>query len=181
MVKQTLARRYAIAIATLAREQHAVERVSDDLQAIGDSIGAPGLIRDFFESPVIDRPSKELALRTRFRGQGASDRAARALAARSQAAREVARPRSSPNTSRWNVRRAAWSSLTLETARPLDPAERDRLMARLEAVYGKKFEVKEIVDPTLIGGLRLMMGDRRIDASISGRLDALARELSHAS
>jgi F-type H+-transporting ATPase subunit delta len=45
-------------------------------------------------------------------------------------------------------------------------------------LYGKKFEVKEVVDPRLIGGLRIRMGDRRIDASISGRLDSLARELS---
>jgi F-type H+-transporting ATPase subunit delta len=68
--------------------------------------------------------------------------------------------------------------LTLETARALDRAEYDRLTARLEEVYGKKLEVTEVVDPSLIGGLRIMMGDRRIDASISGRLDALARELS---
>jgi F-type H+-transporting ATPase subunit delta len=52
------------------------------------------------------------------------------------------------------------------------------LVARLESVYGKKFEVTEVVDPSLIGGLRLMMGDRRIDDSISGRLNTLARELS---
>ncbi|MBV8197242.1 MAG: F0F1 ATP synthase subunit delta [Candidatus Eremiobacteraeota bacterium] len=35
-----------------------------------------------------------------------------------------------------------------------------------------------MVNPELIGGVRLVMGDRRIDGSISGRLQALARELS---
>jgi len=38
--------------------------------------------------------------------------------------------------------------------------------------------VTEVVDPSLIGGLRITLGDRRIDATISGRLEALARELA---
>ena len=36
----------------------------------------------------------------------------------------------------------------------------------------------ERIDPSLIGGLRVLLGDVRIDASIAGRLDALARELA---
>jgi F0F1-type ATP synthase delta subunit len=39
--------------------------------------------------------------------------------------------------------------------------------------------VTKRVDPQLIGGLRLTMGDRRIDGSIAGRLNELARSLSH--
>ena len=69
-------------------------------------------------------------------------------------------------------------TLRLESARRLDRDELSRLVAKLESLYGKKFEVTEVVDPQLIGGLRIMMGDRRIDDSISGRLSALARDLS---
>ncbi len=69
MVNQTLARRYAIAVARLAREQEAVERVSGDLQMLAGMIGSPGLINDFFESPVIDRPFKERVLGEAFEGK----------------------------------------------------------------------------------------------------------------
>ena len=62
MVNQTLARRYAFAIADLAREQNVVERVSADLRTVSEALAAPGLIHDFFVSPVIDRPAKERAL-----------------------------------------------------------------------------------------------------------------------
>jgi F-type H+-transporting ATPase subunit delta len=48
---------------------------------------------------------------------------------------------------------------------------------RLQSIYGKKFEVRQVVDPNLIGGVRITMGDRRIDGTISGQLDALARTL----
>jgi F-type H+-transporting ATPase subunit delta len=67
--------------------------------------------------------------------------------------------------------------LTLTSAQPLDRKEYANLIQRLERFYDTKFEVTEVIDPNLIGGVRIMMGDRRIDASIAGRLDALAREL----
>jgi F-type H+-transporting ATPase subunit delta len=179
VVNQTLARRYAIAIATLAREQDAVERVSADLQAILSGIGGSKRIREFFESPVIDRPSKERVLAQAFEGK-VHPIALHALLLLVRKRREpflsaiVAEYLALEREARGIER------LTLETARPLDPAEYDRLVARLEQLYSKKFEVTQVVDPSLIGGLRLMMGDRRIDASISGRLDGLARELLHA-
>lgn len=179
MVNEKLARRYAIAIATLAREQGVAERVGADLSAIGDSLGE-GQVRDFFESPVIDRPSKERALSEVFDGKVHPIalhallllvRKRRATLLRAIVAEYLALEREARGA----------ELLSLETPQRLDPAERDRLLARLEEVYGKKFEVSEVVDPSLIGGLRLTMGDRRIDASISGRLDALARDLAHAS
>jgi F0F1-type ATP synthase delta subunit len=37
--------------------------------------------------------------------------------------------------------------------------------------------VTQRIDPTLLGGVRITMGDRRIDGSLAGRIDELAREL----
>jgi F-type H+-transporting ATPase subunit delta len=180
MVSQTLARRYAIAIASLAREQNAVEPVGADLSAIDAAIGPSGLARDFFESPVIDRPSKERVLAEIFDGK-VNPIALHALLLLVRKRRESLLHAIVAEYLALEREARGVEQLALETARPLDPAEYERLMARLEELYGKKFEVTEVVDPSLIGGLRIMMGDRRIDASISGRLDALARDLSHSS
>lgn len=180
MVNQTLARRYAIAISSLAREQDSVERVGADLKTIDAALGAPGLVRDFFESPVIDRPSKERALREVFDGK-VHPIALHSLLLLVRKRRESFLGTIVAEYLALERKARGVELLTLETARPLAPAEHESLLARLETVYGKKFEVTEVVDPSLIGGLRIMMGDRRIDASISGRLDALARELSQTS
>jgi F-type H+-transporting ATPase subunit delta len=179
MVNQRLARRYAIAVAALAREQDAVDRVSADLQMLSAMIGAPGLINDFFESPVVDRPYKERVL------ADALDRkvhpiALHALLLLVRKRREILLKAIVAEYLALERAARGVEKLTLQSARSLDRDEYARLIARLESLYGKKFEVTEVVDPQLIGGLRIVMGDRRIDATISGRLRALARELSQA-
>ena len=177
MVNQTLARRYAIAVATLAREQSSVESVSADLATLAQTFGAPGLLRDFFESPVVDRPSKERALAEVFEGK-IHPIALHTLLLLVRKRREGLL--GAIVTEYLVLERAARGAqtMTLQSARTLDTKERSQLIARLEALYGKKFEVTEVVDSDLIGGVRIVMGDRRIDGSVAGRLNELAHELA---
>jgi F-type H+-transporting ATPase subunit delta len=177
VVNRTLARRYAVAAASLAREQDAVERVGADLQTLSRVISAPGLIRDFFESPVIDRPSKERVFAEAF-GTKLHPIALHALLLLVRKRREKLLAAIVDEYIALERGARGVETLTLESARTLDRAEYARLVERFEAHYQKKFEVTEIVNPELIGGLRIMIGDRRIDATISGRLNALARELA---
>ena len=67
--------------------------------------------------------------------------------------------------------------LQIASARSLPPAELERIVTRLSRLYKKSFEVQQNIDPALLGGVRITMGDRRIDATIAGRLDEFAREL----
>lgn len=177
MVNQTLARRYAIAVSSLAREQQAADRVGADLAMIAKAIGARGRIHDFFVSPVIARPDKERLLGEAFEGK-LHPIALHALLLLVRKRRETLL--AAIVAQYLDLERAARGAqtLTLQSARALDRTEYAKLVERLERLYGKKFEVTEVVDPSLIGGLRIMLGDRRIDATISGRLEALARELA---
>lgn len=179
MVNQTLARRYAIAALALAREQNAVDRVGADLNAITGAIGERGAVHDFFVSPVIPRPDKERLLLETFEGR-VHDVALHTLLLLVRKRREALLAAIVAEYLALDRAARGAQRLTLTSARRLDGAERATLVERLERLYGKKFEVAEVVDPRLIGGLQIMMGDRRIDASISGRLNALARELSQA-
>jgi F-type H+-transporting ATPase subunit delta len=179
MVNKTLARRYAVAVASLAREENAVEVVSVDLKVLADAIGAPGLVRDFFESPVVNRPSKERVLSQAFDGK-IHPIALHTLLLLVRKRREVLLKAIVEEYLALERAARGVETLTLESARRLDRAGLARLLTKLEALYGKKFEVTEVVDPGLIGGLRILMGDWRIDDSVSGRLAALARELAQA-
>jgi F-type H+-transporting ATPase subunit delta len=67
--------------------------------------------------------------------------------------------------------------LIVTSARELGAGEVSTLVASLERTYGKKFEASVTVDQSLIGGVRVAMGDRVIDGSVAGRLEELTRTL----
>jgi len=53
-----------------------------------------------------------------------------------------------------------------------------RLQAGLNALYGRELKVNINVNPTLIGGIRVQVGDEVLDASVVGRLGQLRRQLA---
>lgn len=70
------------------------------------------------------------------------------------------------------VRRAHVAS-----AFPLDEAALKSLMAQLEPRFQCRLEPSVSVDPELIGGVKVTVGDEVIDASVRGKLEALATAL----
>jgi F-type H+-transporting ATPase subunit delta len=65
------------------------------------------------------------------------------------------------------------------SAMPMSDAQVRTLLAALEKKYGRKVNAQVEVDPALIGGVRIVVGDKVIDATVRGRLDAMAAALAH--
>jgi F-type H+-transporting ATPase subunit delta len=57
-------------------------------------------------------------------------------------------------------------------------AEVKDLVKRLEAKFGKKIEASVSVDEEIIGGIKIIVGDTVIDASVKGQLQNLAYTLT---
>jgi F-type H+-transporting ATPase subunit delta len=58
-------------------------------------------------------------------------------------------------------------------------AEVKSLVAALEAKYKRKVTAKVETDASLIGGVKIVVGDKVIDATVRGKLDAMAAALAH--
>jgi F-type H+-transporting ATPase subunit delta len=67
----------------------------------------------------------------------------------------------------------------IQTALPMSEDQVRELVARLEAKHQRKVTAKVDTDPSLIGGVRLLIGDKVIDATVRGKLDAMAAALTH--
>lgn len=67
---------------------------------------------------------------------------------------------------------------TVISAAPLASAQLDRLAAGLEARYGRRIVANQIIDPSILGGLRVQVGDDVIDGSIASRLNDLRLQLA---
>ena len=61
----------------------------------------------------------------------------------------------------------------IRSAVPLNDAERARLLEKLHKKYNKKIILKEEVDPSLIGGIFIKVGEDLIDGTIKGKLEKL--------
>jgi F-type H+-transporting ATPase subunit delta len=67
---------------------------------------------------------------------------------------------------------------TVSVTRPLTQTQLARLQAGLNALYGRELKVNVNVDPALIGGIRVQVGDEVLDASVITRLGELQRQLA---
>jgi F-type H+-transporting ATPase subunit delta len=67
---------------------------------------------------------------------------------------------------------------TVRVARPLSDADRQRLTDVLSRNYGREIHLNVVVDPEVLGGIRVETGDDVIDGTVSGRLDEARRRLA---
>lgn len=67
----------------------------------------------------------------------------------------------------------------ITSAFPLDGPQLDNLMKELEAHFDTRLEPHVRVDARLIGGVRVAVGDQILDASVRGKLDAMAAALKN--
>ena len=66
----------------------------------------------------------------------------------------------------------------ITTAAPISAAQQERLIALLSARYGRPVAVNTVIDPAVVGGLRVQIGDDVIDASVASRLNDLRLRLA---
>ncbi len=66
----------------------------------------------------------------------------------------------------------------ITSAQPLSDPQRDEIVAALEKRYGKKVEAEVDVDPQLLGGARVQIGDQVINASVRDALAQMAAALT---
>lgn len=65
----------------------------------------------------------------------------------------------------------------VSSAAPLTDDETSAIQARIETMTGTAVSLRSEVEPSLIGGLTVRVGDRLLDASVRGRLERLRHQL----
>lgn len=176
MANEKLARRYALAVFSLAQGEGAVDSTGSDLQTLHDAIYSDATTAQFYTAPIFDRDVKERAINASFAGK-AGDIALHTVLLLVRKHRETLLPELIVQYRKLQMDARGAEPLTVTSAQPLSKEQLGALVGRLEQLYDKKFEVRAVVDPALIGGVRIGLGDRRYDGTVAGRLDDLSREL----
>lgn len=66
----------------------------------------------------------------------------------------------------------------VKTAEALNDTQRDALARKLEQIYGREIAIHSEVDPSLLGGMVVRVGDEVIDGSTRGKIERLRTDMA---
>jgi F-type H+-transporting ATPase subunit delta len=174
--RDTSARRYAEAAFEIARADGTIDAWERDMATLGETLGHPEL-RGLLQHPAIPFADKERVLR-RVMGRGVAAEPINLVLLMVRRGRPGAIDRMIERFTELVRRHRGISLAEIRTALPLDDGQRAEVVARLRALTGSKIEIEETVDPDLIGGMAVRIGDQLYDASVRSRLERLRARLT---
>jgi F-type H+-transporting ATPase subunit delta len=173
--RDTAARRYAEAAFEIGRADGSLDAWERDLERLREAL-ADADLRALVEHPAVAFGDKERVLR-RVVGDVSAD-ALNLVLLMVRRGRPRAIARMTEHFASLVRRERGVALAGIRTALPLDDAQRGSVTERLAELTGDKIEINEVVDPGLIGGITVRIGDRLYDASVRSRLERLRARLT---
>jgi F-type H+-transporting ATPase subunit delta len=172
----TIARPYAVAAFKLAKEQNALAKWSEML-GFATAVVNDAQMNAYIQDPKVVSSDLEAAF-LKVSGDNLNENGQNLI----KVLVEYGRLSILPAITHAFEELKALDEGTLEAqiiaaAKP-SAAEVKDLVKRLEAKFGKKIEASVSVDPEIIGGIKIIVGDTVIDASVKGQLQNLAYTLT---
>ena len=178
MSLQTVARRYAAALADVAIERREEREVQRELEQWASMIEANPQLKEVFANPTVIYDQKrtvldELLSRTRVRETTASFLRVLLKNQRLSQLRDVA-----TRFGQVLDERAGIVAANVTTARPLPEELRNTLHEALTAATGQTVRLSFTTDESIIGGVIARIGSTIFDGSVQGYLNRLAEGLA---
>jgi F-type H+-transporting ATPase subunit delta len=171
----TIARPYAEAAFSLAREQDALPVWSRMLR-LASAIVADPKVAEALENPRLDAAAKESLLLS-LCGDELTAEGRNFLRVLIDADRIKLLPAIDALFESLKDAASGLAKASIETAFPLADSDLADLTASLERRFGKRIEATVTVNQELIGGVRVVIGDTVIDGSVQEQLRAMAAQL----
>lgn len=173
----TIARPYAQAVFRLACESRSEPLWSERLQRLA-LIVQDGEMRHLVGNPKFSA-AQIGALFVSLVGEGQDAELARFIGVLAENERLAVLPEISVLYEQLKSAHEGVREAVVASAYPLDAAQLKELMNSLEAHFGSKLRPRVEVDAALIGGVRVAVGDQVFDASVRGKLEAMATALKN--
>lgn len=176
MREEIVARRYAAALFTQALRNGVLDDQSADLSAAANLIAANGQFTALLNQPLVTEARKKKAINQALTGKVQAPTLA-FLGLLVDKRRIGILPEIEAEFRRLVREQNRVASATAVSATPLTPDQLAALEKSLEARTGKDIELTTEVDPSLIGGVLIRLGDTILDGSVRGNLDRLREQL----
>jgi F-type H+-transporting ATPase subunit delta len=169
------ARRYARAVFDLARDDAGREAWQRDLAVMSDRLGTSEVL-SLVGNPAVTTAAKQALV---DQALARMDRLRLHLAyLLIERGRLAELPAIAAEYNRLIRDHRGIAEAEVTTAVPLSESDARDVQQKLAAMTGKQIVLREKVDPSIIGGLIVRIGDRLIDGSLATRLESLRSQLA---
>jgi F-type H+-transporting ATPase subunit delta len=169
---------YANALADIALEQGAAEPATKQLNAFGEAFEQSAELRTFLASPAVAVEAKHAVIEKLIARLGASKIIRNFLFVITDHHRTPLLPDIIATFQQVIRQRQGVAEAEISSAVELSAAQKKELAATLARLTGKKIETKYSLDPALLGGAVVRIGDTIYDGSLRSRLNELRTRLA---
>lgn len=169
--------RYAKAILDIAQTSGTADAVNNDMKSIVNAVAESAELKDFLISPIIKMDVKKSALSEIFSNIQKETTSLFHLLfenKRFEILESIAKQYNNLYDESNGIQVAK-----VTTAFPITPELETKVLAKISEFSNKKITIVNIVDPTIIGGFILRVGDQQYNASVANKLNELKREFAN--
>lgn len=176
MSESVVAKRYAQALFQLAQEHSKVEQIGEELAAVKEVFYNNDSIHNFLHHPKISIEQKKSVVNESF--QSFSSEVKNTLSLLIDRHREAIIVEIADAFLDMVSEQKGIAQATVYSVRELSQEEKAQISKTFAAKVGKQsLNITNKVDSSLLGGIRVRIGNRIFDGSVSGKLSRMEREL----
>lgn len=177
MPSDDVVRGYARALLSIAEAEGVLDRAQDELYAFAKAAEQHEDLREALTDAGLPAENRTAVIDDLIGGRAhpVTLRLATFLVDAGQARRLSA---IAEELARMAAERSERTLAEVRSAVPLTDGQRGRLRSGLVAATGRQIEIKVVVDPSVIGGLVVRVGDEVFDGSVASRLIDARRHLT---
>jgi len=169
--------RYAKAILETAVASGTTEKVNQDMLSVVASMAGSAELSAFLSSPIISTEVKMNAVSEVFAAVQPETKSLFRLLQENKRFEILAEIAKQFNAQYDVMNGVEVAKVT--TAIAMNAELESKVLAKIATISDKKITIENLVDPSIIGGFILRIGDKQYNASVANRLQELKREFSN--
>lgn len=176
MSELAVAKRYAVALFKIAKEQNLLNQMEDELQVVKEIFSNQKEFISFLEHPKLSKIAKKEVITNSF--SELSKPVLNTLYIMLDGQRTGEMKLMAEEFIQLANEENSIAEATVYTVRLLTATERETVSTAFAAKVGKRtLKINNIADSSILGGIKLQIGNRIYDGSVSGKLDRLSKQL----